>query len=129
MPEKLHPNDLKWRSIKELSNYEEFDLIIDTYGEFAYSTGANMDLQPINGVSTERVFDHLFFIAAKLKPGGTAYLYPIEFGDSYSKQKFKSELDLRKTQLGIEYELSDNVINPDGNHPLRIRKLIRAQED
>lgn len=33
----LHPNDIKWRSIVELTNHPEFDLAIDTYGELYYS--------------------------------------------------------------------------------------------
>ncbi|MBD3244905.1 MAG: hypothetical protein GF335_02840 [Candidatus Moranbacteria bacterium] len=41
---KLHPNDLKWRSIAELSDFEEFDLMIDTFGEFEYSISTIDDL-------------------------------------------------------------------------------------
>lgn len=33
----MHANDGKWRSILEMTDYPEFDLIIDTYGELFYT--------------------------------------------------------------------------------------------
>lgn len=37
MSARLHKDDLKWRSILQLSDYPEFDLIVDTFGEFEYA--------------------------------------------------------------------------------------------
>lgn len=37
MSSRLHKDDLKWRSILQLSDYPEFDLIVDTFGEFEYA--------------------------------------------------------------------------------------------
>ena len=37
----LHQNDAKWRSVMEMSEYPEFDLIIDTSGEMLYAQYAD----------------------------------------------------------------------------------------
>lgn len=58
---KPHRQDLKWRSILQLSDYEEFDLIVDTAGEFAY---AARDRESINR--------YVAAVVHKLLPGGKA---------------------------------------------------------
>lgn len=60
LPKKLKKQDLKWRSISELRDFQEFDLIIDTIGEAEY----RKDL-------FNEYFDH---VAAKLLPGGEAFI-------------------------------------------------------
>lgn len=38
LPAELDARDGKWRSIEELTDYPEFDLMLDTYGELYYAT-------------------------------------------------------------------------------------------
>ncbi len=62
LSQKLHPNDLKWRSILQLRDYPEFDLIIDTFGEYNYSVKNETDSKK-----------YLQAVASKLKgPGSRA---------------------------------------------------------
>lgn len=68
---KLHNNDLKWKSIVELSDFEEFDLILDSFGEFTYM------LEGVVGDDQEvfkRIEDYFRIIARKLNRGGVAYI-------------------------------------------------------
>jgi SAM-dependent methyltransferase len=58
---RLHQDDLKWRSTLQLSDYPEFDLIIDTVGEFTYGTPTEADRRK-----------YIEAVMAKLKPGGQA---------------------------------------------------------
>jgi hypothetical protein len=79
---KLHPNELKWRSVKELSDFEEFDLIIDTYGEAFYS-------KKIYGHASEKLTQermlefstYLSIVVKKLKPGGIISIAPCSIKD------------------------------------------------
>ena len=64
----IHQDDLKWRSILELKNYPEFDLIVDTYGEQYYGTVTD----------SEKFTLYIQAIIAKLQPGGIASISPIE---------------------------------------------------
>jgi len=68
--QKLHPDDLKWRSILELSNFEEFDLIIDTFGEYNYGISESFTKNAAEG----RAASYLTAVIKKLKPGGQASL-------------------------------------------------------
>lgn len=70
---KLHKNDLKWRSVRQLSDFEEFDLILDTLGEFLY--GAEY--------KQEKEF-YIMAVIKKLKPGGMASLF---FPDFHTGEK------------------------------------------
>jgi hypothetical protein len=53
----LHKNDLKWRSIEELSDFPEFDLIIDTFGELYYKT--EQYLNNVDKETLKTLYDHL----------------------------------------------------------------------
>lgn len=65
-PDLHRKNDLRWRSIRELSDFEEFDLILDTYGEAHYGTNKKLyDISP----ETEKYIDT---VIKKLRPGGHA---------------------------------------------------------
>lgn len=65
----LHHDDLKWRSVLELSDFEEFDLIVDTYGEFYYTNDATQ-------YSFAAQFRYISTIVSKLRPGGQAFVTP-----------------------------------------------------
>lgn len=74
---KLHCNDLRWRSIKELSDYPEFHLIYETYGELHYSAQRLAELEK-----------SLILICKKLMPGGFASistLHPNLLGEAILK--------------------------------------------
>jgi SAM-dependent methyltransferase len=58
---KIHQNDLKWRSILELSDFPEFDLAIDTVGEFSYLEDLDSSLKR-----------YVVALLHKLKVGGHA---------------------------------------------------------
>jgi hypothetical protein len=62
---KLHLHDLKWRSILQLSEFPEFDFIIDTVGEYFYAEYIR-----------ER---YLRAVIAKLLPGGMASIFPVQW--------------------------------------------------
>ena len=81
---KLHKNDLKWRSIQELSDYPEFGLIIDTYGEAFYRVFDKADWSDdekiyLNQDHQTEFYRHIEQIIKKLLPGGYATLYPVDF--------------------------------------------------
>lgn len=58
-----HKDDLKWRTVTELRNFPEFDLIIDTIGEYEYNA---------NNLGKEYEERYFNAIVAKLLPGGKA---------------------------------------------------------
>lgn len=77
---KLHPNDLKWRSILEFSDFEEFDLIIDTFGEYTYALEYAATSQTTDINTKEALAEALTYLSVvikKLKPGGLASIVPI----------------------------------------------------
>jgi len=74
----LHKNDLKWRSILELSNFEEFDLIIDTYGE-AYWSEAHIKQTEAGEEDVEQFEQYVMIVSSKLLPGGAASIAPAHF--------------------------------------------------
>lgn len=45
VPSSLHPNDLKWRSVLELEDFPEFDLMVDSVGEFAWGCPSDEDVK------------------------------------------------------------------------------------
>jgi len=87
----LHPSDLKWRSIKELSGFEEFDLIIDTFGEAFYEFGDNRDFKKLE--------EYLRIAVKKLKDGGYISVAPIRISNE-EKEKFLNPLE---HELGIRF--------------------------
>ncbi len=70
--ERLHPNDLKWRSVLELSDFPEFDLIVDTMGEFAYGVRDIKDYDAYMENNPEKAIEYITALIKKLKPGGFA---------------------------------------------------------
>ncbi len=115
----LHPNDLKWYSILQLSDFEEFDLIIDTFGEYYYNVkqgGFNSDE---NYADT---LDHLTAVIKKLKPGGLASIVPTNALLDPSGVRFQSMLQQLEEQYGVTTEILEH--NPD---VLRIEKKVRVK--
>lgn len=77
--DKIHSNDLKWRSVLQLSDFPEFDLMVDTVGEFSYL--------PDNESEIKR---YLLAIIHKLKVGGHA---SIVVGSNLELESAVLELD------------------------------------
>ena len=73
---KLKLKDLKWRSISQLKDFPEFDLIIDTWGEQYYRTIGNRKGENLL-VDASEYEKHLEQVVKKLLPGGYASLSPI----------------------------------------------------
>lgn len=95
---RAHQDDLKWRSIFELSPESEFDLIIDTRGEMYYGSRSNDDIEA-----------YIFQIASKLMPGG---LFSIEdlnkWSWDYDINQFLASLDdirFRSVDKSIGYKI------------------------
>ncbi len=64
----IHPNDRKWRSIVQMANFPEFDMIIDTFGEIRYSSSSSEE-------GGARLFELTMRAALlKLQPGGNLYI-------------------------------------------------------
>lgn len=80
----LHPDDLKWRSVLELSNFEEFDLIVDTYGEFYYTNEATQ-------YSFAAQLQYISTVVAKLTQGGMAFITPYISSDMRKIANFITE--------------------------------------
>lgn len=72
----LHSNDGKWRSILEMTDYPEFDLIIDTFGELFYTDDVSYFKRDFNGNF------HKVFCAAlkKMRPGGRLFVASLKNG-------------------------------------------------
>ncbi len=84
---KLHKNDLNWRSIKELSDFPEFHLIYETFGEVNYSANRLNSLE-----------DYLILICKKLMPGGFASISSINY-DLIDEATLKFGLKLSNDQI------------------------------
>ncbi|MBI2410594.1 MAG: hypothetical protein HYV32_01690 [Candidatus Kerfeldbacteria bacterium] len=83
----IHPNDRKLRSILEMRDFEEFDLIIDTNGEFLYSGQGD-----IYATNLPYFSDVLRAAIAKLLPGGELYVAAVHARDFGKIQHMKKEL-------------------------------------
>lgn len=111
----LHPQDLKWRTILELSDFEEFDLIIDTFGE-----QANLIYKKDAVKSFEK---YLRAVLAKLKKGGWASIYPIHILD---ESQYKTETEEIISRLGKEHKVQITIFqDPDSDDIFRRMPLMR----
>jgi hydroxymethylpyrimidine pyrophosphatase-like HAD family hydrolase len=126
---KLHTDDLKWRSIRELTDFPEFDLIIETNGEFYYSYGterrkksAVKDFDEKKFVET--IFDSLYeqirIRFAKLKKGGMASIYPILFPSKTIIPKIEEKLKQEYGEDSVKMEISQPA-------KLRTKKQVNGQ--
>ncbi len=93
--QKLHRNDLKWRSVLELSDFEEFDLILDTYGEMIYLKRPHSE----PSTTTDDINDYLTVLIRKLRPGGLISISPVNV--SKEAQVILNELG---TRYGAKFE-------------------------
>lgn len=84
-PRLLHPDEAKWRSILELSDWPEFDLIIDTLGELLYVD------------SYIEFRQKLAACVAKLRPGGRLYISVTKHERTIDRQT-----SLLENKLGIK---------------------------
>ena len=111
---KLHQNDLKWRSITELSDFEEFDLIIDTFGEFNYQVFSKQEFNP--KAVKKRFLELLTIVIKKLKPGGIASISP------WHTLQETGELGM----LEQKYNVSINKVSVVGQKEpvLRVEKML-----
>lgn len=97
---RLNKNDLKWRSIEQLSAFPEFHLIIDTFGEQAYRTNQPYDANWVsNHKNLEKLFLYVRQVVAKLASPGYASLAPIKFNLPLMQTAF---LNTIKNSLGVD---------------------------
>lgn len=118
---KLHPDDLKWHSVLELSDFEEFDLIIDTFGEFSYDVAGvqKKDKQP---ESPEKALEYLTAVIKKLKPGGLASI-----ASYYTIKYFKHDGREEIKRLEKEYNVTFTPDTDQLRSVLKIEKSTRSK--
>ncbi|GEM_PF-2646025 len=117
--EELHPDDLKWRSVKQLSDFEEFDVIVDTVGE------GTSYLKDGEGEVRKSLSEYLHIITRKLLPGGLASIV-FMFDDDLAISIYKLKEIIREI---IEQDFFKNVewagFEENGYFNLRLWKPIQ----
>lgn len=106
---KLNPNDLKWRSILQLTDFEEFDLIIDTLGEFLYSVESKSKNL---AEAQESAINYLTVVIRKLKPGGMASIMPAKIAELVFGGRFEEVLNILAEQYEVKIYLKDGRFYP-----------------
>lgn len=76
---RLHQNDLKWISIEQMKDFEEFDLILSSFGEIYYGSKSGPFNRWRYGFDEDPLTMKLQAIFKKLRPGGIASLAPMDF--------------------------------------------------
>lgn len=100
----MHPNDAKWRSLREMRDFPEFDLIIDTYGEFYYAS-----IESSVDASRKHLFDDLFEAAIKkLRPGGQLYMSPL---DDATTNKLRMRIKQMENEMGVTIDYNVETEN------------------
>lgn len=89
--QELHPQDLKWRSVLQLSDFPEFDLVVDTMGESMYGA-----------FEAKEKKQYLNAVAKKLMPGGYASIVGMTEAASF-------EPDFLKIIHEVENECGVNI--------------------
>lgn len=115
----LNPKDLKLASVFQMSDYPEFDLIIDTFGEQYYFTeqGKVADEEVIQvGLDSKDKFNkferYIKAIVAKLQSEGTASIYPVIINSPEADILFrKLSSDMKKDKVEIELKFDVLRIN------------------
>lgn len=79
---RLDKDDLRWRSILQLRDFPEFDLILDTWGEFYYTDDKNKQ-------------KYLDAVIKKLLPNGFACIAPIDL-DVSAQERVTKFLEIAK---------------------------------
>jgi len=113
---KLPKESLKWRSILELNHEdkegrpeEEFDLIINTWGEIPYLVEGGLGTVMEEDIS-RRLESFLGMTLAKLRPNGLASIYPILY---YRIKVVEEILQKLMAVYNFQYEFIKNVIRGD----------------
>jgi len=88
LPEKLDRNDLKLRSIQQMKNFPEFDIIIDTIGELHYTED-----------SEDNIYNFLIAIISKLTPGGKAFINSPLLGSFGENRNIEDDADRPMTRM------------------------------
>lgn len=118
---------LKWRSIRELQNFPEFDLITDTFGEFYYEAGGTPDPRksekPKN--AEERLRKYLYAIVAKLDDEGMASCSPLPPWLKAEPELAENILEELKSEFP-EWNIHTDVFVNEGFSALRILKERKA---
>lgn len=123
----LHKNDLKWRSIIELSDVPEFDLICDTVGEFLYSTelyGKEKNgVEPAEHYSRQRIKEYIEIVVKKLLPGGHASIaYIPEDAILYIDPVLD---EIRAENKNIKFNLIEN----DSPEKMDVEYILKIDKD
>ncbi|MEK7540311.1 MAG: hypothetical protein AAB558_03620 [Patescibacteria group bacterium] len=93
----IHPNDAQFRSIVEMRQFPEFDLIIDTSGEFLYSGKGFMPM--------DSYFDLVLKAALqKLGSKGELYVSRVHPRDYATIQRFKEKNPQFQVEIGDKGE-------------------------
>lgn len=117
----IHPNDRKWRSIVQMRDFPEFDMIIDTYGEITYSEPARLADDP-------ELFNLTIRAAlSKLLPDGDLYVasmptifrnhsfeeYVPGHGEEFTTTQEESRLNVKKDGLSSAYTIHRAGVSPN----------------
>lgn len=99
----IHKNDAKWRSILELSDYPEFDLIFDSFGELLYSREVSHrpDDFRMNFVKVFRA------ALKKLRPGGKLYIASLRSNQIAYLEKEGGKLQ-EKYQFSLDWTFGED---------------------
>lgn len=123
LPKNLGADDLKWRSVRQLSDFEEFDLIVDTWGEFVYGYSGLGEYRRIAKDDLGRVKEYLNIVAKKLRPGGMASIFPIFLTEKSEYGLTEEDFELFLLQCQEEMGVKMELMKKGPNHPaLRISK-------
>lgn len=109
----LHPNDAKWNSIEELSDFPEFDLIVDSEGEIIYAGGSGVGFLS-KGDSTQT---KLICAIKKLNPGGQLFVSRIH-------ENHKGLTPERRREICSQYGVT--IEDNDKAHFPRALKITKA---
>lgn len=72
---KLDKNDLNFRSVRELRDFPEFDLVIDTFGECCYINEGHANAYLPQRNLYDDLENYFTAVISKLKPGGIASIH------------------------------------------------------
>lgn len=110
----LHQNDLKWRSLQELSDFPEFNLIVDSFGEQYYRTSQSNEGWDGIEVNVQEMKSHISQVISKLATPGYASIAPIFFSTDEKKEAFLQQI---RDSFGVQAYFSGM-----GSHSLKIVK-------
>jgi hypothetical protein len=130
----LHRNDLKWRSIEELDDRPEFDLIMSSFGELFYGTKPNPETTDIEKENPYKLATRLKKVMSKLNDGGILTIAPIKHRKAFRRliqkiaelQGFDFEISFRKNYEGKMLNPAYQVIVRKNDNLDFIKKIKRS---